>query len=444
MTIKALREIILDTELTGGGINRSFYAIDAVLDVPADREAQLIRDGEAVASTEVPTPPYRTQFLVDYDFTEEPEELPADANGILSNDGSGNLSWLPYQQVGGFLMPGSPGVSQIIRTPVANQPDRFVHSDGFGNITRWLGGTLGFNRLEHNYSDDTLKLFDEYNNERSSIDLSKYSFQNRIVRGSLNGATLVLEDNATGTSNVSIGLGGLKAVVTDNGDGTYLHSILGDDVLIDTRANSSSTSPASTSGQGEIGTSSKSAREDHRHAAQRPSADADNSVVVGSDGLHYFSEYVTSLSYDGSATLSYEDENGDTHQMDISGVVPLSTMPALMSAVAGSAGASTAVAREDHQHPHQAPSADSNNSISVGVDGLHFFKETIQTATSSEVAALSMSDEVLIEVASGQVRQVRISDLLGMIGTPTITFDTTSRILNFTDHKGNLTVLDLT
>ena len=49
-------------------------------------------------------------------------------------------------------------------------------------------------------------------------------------------------------------------------------------------------SPASDDATGAVGTTAEAAREDHKHPAQGVSVDADNSLTIGTDGLHFFTD----------------------------------------------------------------------------------------------------------------------------------------------------------
>ncbi|RMH13468.1 MAG: hypothetical protein D6698_13960, partial [Gammaproteobacteria bacterium] len=127
------------------------------------------------------------------------------------------------------------------------------------------------------------------------------------------------------------------SVVTDNGDGTYTHNNgLGTIVTIDTRANSTMVPLASDDSVGAVGTSYVAAREDHKHPAQLPSADPNNSITVGSDGLHFFEYHdeviVNAGALSGPAPVGakwgVDSTNGDMYFVDGSGnwqMVPEST-----------------------------------------------------------------------------------------------------------------------
>jgi hypothetical protein len=108
--------------------------------------------------------------------------------------------------------------------------------------------------------------------------------------------------------------------------------------------------PVSDDATGAIGSIDQAAREDHKHPAQGISADANNSLSVGADGLHYAAAVSTAAD---------------------------AISPAATDAVGAIGVLTTEFALEDHKHPAQGISADANNSLSVGADGLHYAAATI-------------------------------------------------------------------
>ena len=133
--------------------------------------------------------------------------------------------------------------------------------------------------------------------------------------------------------------------------------------------------PASDDATGAIGAATTEyALEDHKHPAQAPSADTDNLIVAGADGLHRLEAAADVISSDAANQIT-KGTDGKLHVAAGSTAFADAISPASDDAT-GAVGSVAEAAREDHKHPAQAPSGDAGNSISVGADGLHFFAES--------------------------------------------------------------------
>ena len=79
-------------------------------------------------------------------------------------------------------------------------------------------------------------------------------------------------------------------------------------------------SPASDDDAGAVGSSELAAREDHKHPAQAPSADADNIIQTGTDGLHFVDPSAVE-NFVTTDLVSTEDRNHTfNHILEIGGV----------------------------------------------------------------------------------------------------------------------------
>ncbi|MFK7941652.1 MAG: hypothetical protein AB8B85_01880, partial [Paracoccaceae bacterium] len=170
-------------------------------------------------------------------------------------------------------------------------------------------------------------------------------------------------------------------------------------------------SPAAANGVGAVGVSALYAREDHQHPAQGVSADAGNTITIGTDGLHYlaspivFADAISPASDDATGAIGVvaeaarEDHKhpaqgvsadaGNMLTVGADGLHNLTNTTLFADAVspaaddaAGLIGAVDQAAREDHKHPAQGVSADAGNLLTVGTDGLHLFNvdEVIENA----------------------------------------------------------------
>jgi len=144
-----------------------------------------------------------------------------------------------------------------------------------------------------------------------------------------------LEDHKHPAQGVSADAVGTNLLTVGGTDGLH---------LLDTSTfMANAISPAATDATGAIGIVDQAAREDHKHPAQGISTDANNSLTIGSDGLHY----APAVAVSGSATTA-----------------PTNAI--------GAGGSATTWARSDHKHAEAGVSADANNSLTIGSDGLHY------------------------------------------------------------------------
>ncbi|MFG6500144.1 hypothetical protein [Sulfitobacter sp. 1A15106] len=473
MFVKTKNDTVVAKLIDGGKkLQRSYYSAGSTIEVNSLEGADMIAEGIATATGAVfASAPVSVEVApTAAAYIDSP--LPAGAAGWLKNDGVGGLAWDP----------AGPGAVKSTLTPQTG--NKFRHDDGLGNTVDFHGGPDVLTAVGYSYVSNELSYMDE-TGLITKIDLSHLSNDVRITSASLTSDILSLHDNSPMTGDVTVSLASLRATLTDNGDGTFnIDNGAGSSITIDTRADAASAPPPATGATGSAGVSPLKAREDHRHAAQTPSADAGNSITVGADGLHYLAETTTGLSFDGDKLLTYIDEDGVSSVLDISNVVKLNgaTLPA--TSHVGAAGSSTEAARADHRHAAQAPSADAGNSIGMGGDGLHYFAESvtslslnavtrqlqyvdelgvqknialpaltpaatkdtftaISAATPAEVAGFSGGEMVLIQLSNGTLRRASVGDLRVTETVTTITFDPATSQLTFTDEAGVANAIDL-
>ncbi len=127
-------------------------------------------------------------------------------------------------------------------------------------------------------------------------------------------------------------------------------------------------SPAATDGTGAVGTSAAVAREDHKHPAQAVSADAEQLLKAGTDGLHML-DPDDLVSADAGNSLV----KGSDAKLKVIGVpTAANAIPPAATDATGAIGTTTTeYALEDHKHPAQGVSANANNILTIGTDGLH-------------------------------------------------------------------------
>jgi len=92
-------------------------------------------------------------------------------------------------------------------------------------------------------------------------------------------------------------------------------------------------------------------------------SNGDWAVLTADDGANLSGIYT----YNG-ATWDFVMEIPDTFAVAATAISPAA------DDATGAVGTSTDLAREDHKHPAQGVSADANNSLSIGTDGLHFYQ----------------------------------------------------------------------
>lgn len=380
MLVKALKEIVIESvSASGTTVTRDFYRTGDIVPVTTAYSAQLIADGEAVAytGTLAASAPFKSETLANPAAGSAASGIfPADAAGVLVNDGNGTLTW--------SASAGGGGNTSILTD---NGDGTFTHNDGAGTLVTFNGAPDQITSLSYSTVTKVLTYTDEQN-VATSISLAALAADIYVNAATFNPTTniLTLNDTSTTTAAVTVDMSALRAILTDHMDKTYtFNDGAGTTTLIDARADSTAISPAAANGTGAVGTSTLKARQDHQHPAQGVSADAGNSIAVGTDGLHYFKQAVTTLVFDPVAdSLTYTDEAGVAHAIDISGVVNFATVvsPAATDAV-GLVGVSVKAARQDHRHPAQAPSANALNAIVAGTDGLHWAPDEVVYSTAA-------------------------------------------------------------
>ena len=156
-------------------------------------------------------------------------------------------------------------------------------------------------------------------------------------------------------------------------------------------------SPASDDAIGAVGVGTgEYAREDHKHPAQAVSTDAEQLLKAGSDGLHMLDPDDLVSADAGNQLIKGTDAKlhvpaGPTAADAIS--------PAADDAVGAIGANTTEFALEDHKHPAQGVSADAGNRLALGTDGLHFFALTDHTfADDTTVAPAIIGTPTLAEI----------------------------------------------
>jgi len=290
MLVKALTEITYETAAAGGlTITRSYYHVGDIFDVTVAESVQLIADSEVVAYVGAlpAVAPYKTETVRNPNTgTSSSRGLPADAAGVLTNDGNGTLTW--------GLTIGGGGNTSILTD---NGDGTFTHDDGTGVVVTFNGAADIVTSLSYNTVTKMLSYTDELA-AVSNVDLSAFAADIYVNAATFNAATgiLSLSDTSAGTPVINIDISALRSIVTDNLDKTYTHNDgNGTLVTIDAQADSIAISPAAIDATGAVGTSTLKARQDHRHPEAAPSADPANSLIVGSDGLHWSPDRIVSF-----------------------------------------------------------------------------------------------------------------------------------------------------
>lgn len=382
MFIKLLTDTIRE-ELEGSGerIRRDYYRAGDVIDVDVAEANALINDDEAetTALTTVATP-FRVRYIDNPEYGNVADSVfPPTKIGVLINDGYGNLSWEVVSASGGtgntsvltdngdgtFTHDDGTGNSttffggaDVLTSLVYDAANAILtYVDENGNLTNVDLSALGaetVTALSYDAATYVLSFADE-NGAVTAIDLSALAGSDHLTGGSFDPATnvLTLTDGDAGTADILIDLSSLvvqlddaTAAATDaTGDGgsattaarsDHRHAAqgvsadagnllkAGGDGLhlldpADLVQPAGAVPPAADDAAGAVGAETEYAREDHKHPAQGVSADAGNSLSVGSDGLHHFEETVTDLEFNAATReLEYTDETGTQQNFDLS------------------------------------------------------------------------------------------------------------------------------
>ena len=127
------------------------------------------------------------------------------------------------------------------------------------------------------------------------------------------------------------------------------------------------------------------------------------------------------------------DTGSGKWEISKSNIAPATVIPPASTDAVGTSGVSTKYAREDHKHPADGVSADAGNSLSVGADGLHFFKEISPAAATSPAVNTTGSGGVAATYAR--------SDHVHAVQTATNTPNTASGNLASTNVQAALVEL---
>ena len=289
--------------------------------------------------------------------------IPLMSNDELVFDGNGTISFA--------ISPGSVHVDANVILSGDAGNGMSIGSDG-----GLFSGTETVTSLTWDTPSQTLTYTDE-NGGITVIDLNAIT-DTYITGGSLDPMTgvLTLTDSDGATADIAISLLALRSSVTDNGDGTYTFADgSGTTILIDTK--------------------------------EGVSADADNSLVVGSDGKPYVNvaaaETVTTLVDNGDNTFTYTAEDGSAITFDI----------------------------------REGVSADVGNSLSVGTDGKPYL----------DVSAAETLTAVTTGVVAGH--QIAVYTDEDGVDTPinetvtSLSYNQTTTVLTYTDEDGVAVDVDL-
>ena len=132
---------------------------------------------------------------------------------------------------------------------------------------------------------------------------------------------------------------------------------------------------------------------------------------------------ITSASIDANNLVTFTRDDATTMSLNLSNLASdfATVVPPPSNDAVGAVGTSTNVARGDHKHPAQTPSADANNLLAVGTDGLHL----ISLDASGFSGTFSNTDDTLQElfnvldglnIGSGPSAPSSIADLAATSG----------------------------
>ncbi len=272
---------------------------------------------------------------------------------------------------------------------------------------------------------------------------NRYFLSNTSVAPATAGAPTLAEISAAlaGTTNVVAYYTGTD-ISTDAPTYVYHVDNAGTVTLIESPAQTLPTPanaipPAATDATGAIGTTTTEyALEDHKHPAQAVSADAEQLLKAGTDGLHML-DPDDLVSADAGNSLV----KGSDAKLKVTGVpTAANAIPPAATDATGAIGTTTTeYALEDHKHPAQGVSATAGNVLTVdATDGLHFFAGwdrvfLSNTAVSPATAGSPTITE--ITTAAGVNRNV----ILYYTGTDTAT-DTPTFVYHI-DKSGVVTLI---
>ena len=137
---------------------------------------------------------------------------------------------------------------------------------------------------------------------------------------------------------------------------------------VDVAPNAATATPLAPTKDGAVGTSVTFARADHQHPPTPVSADQEQLLKSGSDGFPML-DPDDMLSADSDNKL-VKGTDAKLYVAPATAVMATQISPAASDAT-GLLGTSAKAAREDHKHPAQGVSTDTNQVLKLGADGLH-------------------------------------------------------------------------
>ena len=160
----------------------------------------------------------------------------------------------------------------------------------------------------------------------TTIDLSALTSDIYVNGATFDPASLVLTltDNDGATPNVTVDLSDLLGSWTPNGDGTYTYDAgNGSTFTMDIRA---ANLPYANATSGLTATSVQAAIDELSARPAGISTDVGNQLVNGTDGRPYFTQTLTAFAYNPATHVaSHTDEAGTTTTADLSGLMGVST-----------------------------------------------------------------------------------------------------------------------